>query len=98
MTTHLHISHWWSKSTLPNTTRCLQSIHLIPWNCHCLAFFPFPQTESILKGQQFASIEEVTSKAMKSLTEVSKNSFLECFQKLYKLWQNCVTAQENYFE
>jgi hypothetical protein len=51
-------------------------------------FFLFPQLKSVLKGLWFASTEEVTAKATKALTEVSKDGFQECFRKLYRCWQS----------
>jgi hypothetical protein len=50
-------------------------------------FFLFPQIKSVLKGQQFVSTKEGTAGVLRALTEVSKNGFQECFQKLYKRWR-----------
>jgi hypothetical protein len=41
-----------------------------------------PVSATKLKGQQFAIAEEVPPKAMKAMTKVSRNCYLECFQKL----------------
>jgi hypothetical protein len=43
-------------------------------------------------------VKEVTAKAMRTLTGAAKNGFQECFKELYKCWQKCVTAQQNYAE
>jgi hypothetical protein len=61
-------------------------------------FFLFLLLKSVLKGQGFASAEEVVAKATRALTEVSRNGFQECFETLYERGQKCVTAQGNYFE
>jgi hypothetical protein len=37
MTMHLHIAHWWSKSTLPSTIWQISSIYHIPRTCHNLS-------------------------------------------------------------
>jgi hypothetical protein len=58
--------------------------------------FLFLRPESNLKVQRFATAEEVTAQATRALTEVSKNGFQECFQKLYERWKKCVTPQGNY--
>jgi hypothetical protein len=52
-------------------------------------FFLFLQLKSVLKGQQFVRTEDVTANVTRALTEVSKNGFQECFQKLYGHWQKC---------
>jgi hypothetical protein len=52
-----------------------------------LNYFLFLQLKCVLK-EQFVSTEKVTAKAMKALTEVLKNGFLECFQTLYEHWQS----------
>jgi hypothetical protein len=44
-------------------------------------FFQFPQLKSVLKGQHFMSTEEVTAQGTRILTKVSKNGFLELFEK-----------------
>jgi hypothetical protein len=49
-----------------------------------------------IKGQRYSSAEEVTAKVMTALKEVSKNSFQECFPKLYKCWQKHFTAPKLY--
>jgi hypothetical protein len=59
--------------------------------------FLFLRLKSVLK-QRFTSADKATTKVMTTLTQVSKNGFQECFQKLYKCWQKHVTAKENYFE
>jgi hypothetical protein len=56
-----------------------------------------PLLKTCLKGQRFASAEEVAAKAI-AMTEVLRNGFQECFQKLHERWQKCVTAQGNYVE
>jgi hypothetical protein len=38
--------------------------------------------KSFLEGQHFMCTEKVTGKVMRALTEVSRNGFKECFQKL----------------
>jgi hypothetical protein len=48
----------------------------------------------MLPPDMIASTAEVT----RALTEVLKNGFQECFQKLHEHWKKCVTAQEKYFE
>jgi hypothetical protein len=47
-------------------------------------FFLFLRLQIILEGQ-FLRVETVTAKATRALTEVLKNGFQECFQKLYEL-------------
>jgi hypothetical protein len=44
------------------------------------------------------SAMKVSEKAIRVLTEVLKNGFQKCFQKLYEHWEKYVTTQENYFE
>jgi hypothetical protein len=59
--------------------------------------FLCPRPENVLK-ERFATAEEVTSKVMRALAEISKNGFQESFQRLYEHWQKCVTGRGNYFE
>jgi hypothetical protein len=40
----------------------------------------------------------LTAKATRKLKVLSKTDFQECFQKLYKRWQKCATAQGSYVE
>jgi hypothetical protein len=47
-------------------------------------FFLFLRPKSNLKVQQFATAEKVTAQATRALTEVSKNRFQDCSQKLYE--------------
>jgi hypothetical protein len=51
-----------------------------------------------MRGQGFASAEEVTAEATTALRDVSKDGFQERFQKFYERWQKCVTAQGNCFD
>jgi hypothetical protein len=53
------------------------------------SLFLVSMTKSVLKGQQFASTEEVIAKATTALREVLKNGFQQCFQKLNGHWQEC---------
>jgi hypothetical protein len=41
-------------------------------------------TKNNLKAQTFASAEEVTAKATRSLTEPQENGFQEYYQKIYE--------------
>jgi hypothetical protein len=41
------------------------------------------------------SVQEIIAKETAALTKVPKNGFHKCFQKFYKQWQKCVTAQGN---
>jgi hypothetical protein len=52
----------------------------------------YPRLKSISKGQRFANDEEVTAKATRAMSDVSKNGFQECFQKLYEHWQKYIAA------
>ena len=51
-----------------------------------------------LKGQRFASIEEIQAKSQQVLNTLTPADFSDCFQK----WQNrsdrCTQAQGDYFE
>jgi hypothetical protein len=46
--------------------------------CHQLGL------KNVLKLERFTSAEEITSKVTRAPTEVSKNGFQGCFQKLYE--------------
>jgi hypothetical protein len=74
------ISHWWSKSTLPSSVMALE--HPPYYLDLSIPDFLFLQVKSVLKVQQFTSAKEVNAKAMRALTEISKNGFKKCFQKL----------------
>jgi hypothetical protein len=47
-------------------------------------FFLFPQQKKSVLEERLACAEETTAKATRSMTEVSKNSFRERFQKFYE--------------
>jgi hypothetical protein len=95
---YLHISPWGSKSTLPSTTLQLCSIRHIPWTCYHLNFSCFHYQikcpERIMINKRWQS----QYKTMRALTEVLKNDFQECFQKLYNHWQKFITAHWKYSE
>jgi hypothetical protein len=57
-------------------------------------FLFFPRLKSVLNGQRFENAEEGTANAMTALTEVSKNRFQECFQKLYEHWPKELNLRE----
>jgi hypothetical protein len=76
----------------------LWSIRHIPRSCHRPTFFLFPRLKNVVKAQWFTSVEEVTAKATRALTEVSKHGVQEYLQKGVRmlvavqgklLWRKC---------
>jgi [histone H3]-lysine36 N-dimethyltransferase SETMAR len=61
-------------------------------------FSLFPRMKDALKGRRFSSANDVKAAATEALKDVSRNGFLETFQKLYERWQKCIIAQGEYFE
>jgi hypothetical protein len=69
----------------------------MPSSVSCL-FLPAGHSLQWKKTLASITIDEITARAMEALTEVMKNDFQECFQKLYKHWQTCINVQGNHSE
>jgi hypothetical protein len=51
------------------------------------------ETKQCSERKRFASAEDSAKETME-LTEVKKNGFQECFQRLYERWQKCVSLSK----
>ena len=56
-------------------------------------FYVFPKMKLRLKGQCFASIEEVQAELQQILNMLMPAGFNECFQKWQNRWDRCIQAQ-----
>jgi hypothetical protein len=78
-TTHLHIGRWMVKKCLAKHNATLWSIrHIRDLSPHRI--FPVSATKCVLKRQRFAIADEVTAKATRTLTVVSKKVSRNAFR------------------
>lgn len=61
-------------------------------------FFLFPKVKSILKGQNFSSIDKVKVKLQIELKKIPKGAFTQCFADWQQRWRKCVISKGGYFE
>jgi hypothetical protein len=61
-------------------------------------FFLFPKLKSILKGQQFQTIQGITENLQTELCMIPKNVYQDCFQKWQWHWEQCINAGGEYLE
>ena len=61
-------------------------------------FFLFPKRKRPMKGQRYATIEEIKATSKEELNKITKNDFLKCFEDWKKRWHKCIIADGNYFE
>jgi hypothetical protein len=61
-------------------------------------FFLFPRLQSIMKGARFADVAAIQERVTAVLRSIPKETFVDSFQKLYELCQQCVVKDGNCFE
>jgi len=61
-------------------------------------FSLFPKMKRTMKGQRFATIEEIKAKSLNELKIISKSAFQKCFEDWKKRWHKCVISDGDYFE
>ena len=64
--------------------------------------FCFPKNKTPkkipLKGNGFATIEEVNEKSKQELLAIPKSAFQQCFENWKLCWHKCIISEEGYFE
>ncbi|KAG5338239.1 MOS1T transposase, partial [Acromyrmex charruanus] len=61
-------------------------------------FFLFPKLKRPMKGQRYATIEEIKTASKEELNKITKNDFLKCFEDWKKRWHKCIISDGDYFE
>lgn len=61
-------------------------------------FYLFPKTKSSLKGQRFEDIDRIKSNTDDVLKRLQQEDFQYCMDKWQKRWDQCITANGEYFE
>jgi hypothetical protein len=61
-------------------------------------FFLFPRLKSIMKGASFAYMAAMQERVTAFLRSISKEAFVDSFQKHYEHCQQCVVRDDDYFE
>ena len=61
-------------------------------------FFLFLKMKTTMKGQRFASIEEIKTESLKELNAIPKIAFQKCFEDWKKCWHKCIIFDGDYFE
>ena len=51
-----------------------------------------------MKGQRYATIEEIKTASKEELKKITKNDFLKCFEDCKKRWHKCIICGGDYFE
>jgi len=51
-----------------------------------------------MKGQRFATIEEIKTASLEELKTVPKSAYQKCIEDWKKRWQNCIVSVEDYLE
>jgi len=61
-------------------------------------FFVFPRHKKVLKGHRFEATKDIKRNSTKTLLDIPKEEFANCFQQRQKRWAKCVAAEGNYVE
>ncbi|XP_050934319.1 zinc finger protein 280D [Lates calcarifer] len=61
-------------------------------------FFLFPKLKSKLKGHRLDTVEEIQNESQVVLDSLTEREFQEAFQAWQERWEQCITAQGDYFE
>ena len=61
-------------------------------------FWLFPNLKLGLKGERFATIEDIKVNATANLRAIPIEGYQRCFQQLQSRWSKCVCAEGRYFE
>ena len=60
--------------------------------------FKFPWMNKFLKGEHFASVEEVKQKTAEALKGIKIDECRNCFQQWKKCLDRCIVSNKEYFE
>jgi histone-lysine N-methyltransferase SETMAR len=63
----------------------------------CNIFF-FPCLKVKLRGRRFQSADKIITATREAVRDLPADIFQQCFQQLYQCWQNCIAANDDYFE
>ncbi|UYV78503.1 hypothetical protein LAZ67_16001800 [Cordylochernes scorpioides] len=62
------------------------------------AFFLFPKLKRPMKGQCYATLDEIKTASKEELKKIFKNDFLKCFEDWKNRWHKCIISHGDYFE
>jgi hypothetical protein len=103
-----HLQCWWARKWVLHHNNAaeywsyLVDEHLVRHNITCVSqppYHPSPNyyffwwLKRLLKGQWFASSDEVEGATTRALNEVTSNALYKCFKQWYYCWQRCITAE-----
>lgn len=61
-------------------------------------FFLFPRFKKNMKGQRFATVEEVKQKSQSELKAIPVSEYQNCFEEWKARLQKCIAVNGCYFE
>ncbi|UYV69131.1 hypothetical protein LAZ67_6002522 [Cordylochernes scorpioides] len=61
-------------------------------------FFLFPKLKRPMKGQRYATLDEIKTASKEELKKILKNDFLKCFEDRKNRWHKCIISNGDYFE
>ncbi|UYV78297.1 hypothetical protein LAZ67_16000889 [Cordylochernes scorpioides] len=61
-------------------------------------FFMFPKLKRPMKGQRYATLDEIKTTSKEELKNIFKNDFLKCFEDWKNRWHKCIISHGDYFE
>ena len=61
-------------------------------------FFLFPRLKKVLKGHRFEATEDIKRNSTKTLLDIPKEEFAQCFQQWQQRWAKCVAVEGNSVE
>ena len=62
-------------------------------------FFLFPKLKTTMKGQHFATIDEIKTESLTELKAIPKSEFQKCLKDWRKCWYKCIiSGGRGYYE
>ena len=92
-----HNSHLAQQFLVKHGTDQLQQPTYSPDLAPC-DFFLFPRLKEVLKGHRLEATEDIKRNLTKTLLDIPKEEFANCFQQWNKRWAMSVAAEGNYAE
>lgn len=61
-------------------------------------FFLFPKMKKTMKGERYATREDIMTASLQELKAIPKSEFQKCFEDWKKRWHKCIISEGDYFE
>ena len=92
-----HTSHLVQQFLAKHGTAQLQQPPYSPDLAPC-AFFLFPRLKKVLKGHRLVATEDIKRNSTKTLLDIPKEEFAECFQQWQPRWAKRVDTEGKHVE